>query len=194
MKTYEIYVKRINKIKANYSNNDIELASTMSEAFSHLSKKEFREFLKDERVGYKPTQAKKYIKYHEGINGQTSDLVKKIGVEKYYVISLIDNEETKNNLLSFADKNNISFRTLGKMSKIISQNNDLALNEVYEQAKIPKKREKKPQDLNNNQDYVPRQEFEALKTAYDNLIKEFEKLKQQSSSNTLPVVARKTLI
>jgi hypothetical protein len=137
------FAEKIEEIKNKETNVDIELGSVLSSAEQELDTKSFKKLLKDPRVGYKPTQAKKYIKFHKGLLGQTPDLVKKVGVEKYYIISNTKDEETKNELLSFVNNYNISYRTLNRMAKIIATNTVIELSEAYEQAKVaPQKRRK----------------------------------------------------
>ena len=85
--TKEAFAEQIAEIKNEGVNIDIRLASVLFNAENVLNSKELKSLLKDPKVGYKPTQAKKYIKFHKGLRGQASDLVKKVGVERYYIIS-----------------------------------------------------------------------------------------------------------
>ena len=175
--TKENFAQQIAEIKNEGVNIDIRLASVLYNAESGLNSKEFKNLLKDPRVGYKPTQAKKYIKFHKGLRGQASDLVKKVGVERYYIISNIDDEQTKNNLLSFTNEYDVSVRGLGRMAKITNENKGLELNEIYEKAKITPKKEKKAYAADNSE-YVSRKEFDELQEKYDSLLAEFKKCMQ----------------
>ena len=178
----EKFVEKIEEIKSKGLNVEIELGSVLSSAEQELDAKSFKQFLKDPKVGYRPTQAKKYIKFHMGLHSQTPDLVKKLGVERYYIISNIENKEIKNNLLSFTNDYGISVRTLNKMVKILGENSTIELSEAYEQAKTTKKEKK--EDKENNPDYVSRAEFDELNKKYQIVTEQLETLKQSIKNQT----------
>ncbi len=169
------FAEKIEEIKNKETDIDIELGSVLSTAERELDSKSFKKLLKDPKVGYKTTQAKKYIKFHEGIHGQTPDLIRKVGVEKYYIISNVKDEETRNDLLSFVNDYDVSCRILNKMTKIIAANTAIEFTEAYEQAKTPTKKEKKK---DNSPDYVPKAEYDELNKKYYNALNEIKILKE----------------
>ena len=89
----------------------------------------------------------------------------------------MDDEQTKNNLLSFTSDYDVSVRVLGRMAKITNENKGLELNEIYEKAKITPKKEKKAYAADNSE-YVSKKEFDELKEKYDSLLAEFKKCTQ----------------
>ena len=178
----EKFVEKIEEIKRKETDVDAELGSVLSSAEQELDAKSFKQFLKDPKVGYKPTQAKKYIKFHMGLHSQTPDLIKKIGVEKYYIISNIQDEETKNKLMSFVNDYNVSSRILGRMTKLVVENKDIELSEAYEQAKTTKKEKK--EDKENNPDYVSRAKYDELNKKYQIVSEQLETFKQSIKNQT----------
>jgi hypothetical protein len=148
----------------------LEKADLISEAKDKLSQKAWSKWLKDSRVRLKPSQAKKFISISRmcKAGGQSTGLFKKEGIEKTYLVALIQDEDLRQSLIEYALNNTLSTKELKRAIQFIQEDN-LSLEKAFSKAteKVPKEIKQK--------NTVP---FEQYQQVVNELIEIKERLKQ----------------
>ncbi len=178
----EIEVELINSLTTRYieleTNENtylLQKANLISEAKEKLPKKAWSKWLKDSRVKLKSSQAKKFIAISKmcKAGGQSTGLFKKEGIEKTYLIALIEDEELRENLIEYALNNTLSTRELKKAIQFIQEEN-LSLKEAFSKAT------KKISQENKQKNTVPLEQYQQV---VNELMEMKELLKQLEESS-----------
>ncbi len=177
----EIEVELINslttrfiELETNENTYSLQKANLISEAKEKLPKKAWSKWLKDSRVRLKPTQAKKLITISRmcKAGGQSTGLFKKEGIEKTYLIALVEDEELRKSLIEYVLKNTLSIRELKRAIQFIQEEN-LSLEEAFFKAteKVPKE--------NKQKNTVPREQYQQVVNELNQIKERLKQLEER---------------
>lgn len=165
-----------------------EMASICLKAKEQLKKKKWFEWLADNRINLKKTQAKKFIAVAKicGQGGQSTDLLNRKGIEETYLITKIEDEKIREDLAGqIIDAEFTVKQTKQVISKVKNESKTPA-EAIKEIKNLPKllvvKTERKT---------VPIQEFNKLKAEYDKLLKEKQELENSLKKNVNDIQVQK---
>lgn len=183
VKTFDDYAEDISKANTGSLNAQIEIGKIFTEAKEKLGKKEFNKLLKDGRVRYKKTQANKLIRcfrFKSDLekNGQSTDQIQKLGIEKIDKIMSIENTTKRKEIQDFVLSNDLSVSNLKKIIKKIDENENITPEQAVELVKQEhnKPKEKVVTEIDLEQ-YVERTEYLKLKEELEQLKQELMKYK-----------------
>lgn len=167
----ESYIKQIQKLKQSNMTSLIEIGKICKEAKSNLSQKDFKNFLKDSRVNYKLTQAKKFINvYIYSQKSQSTDHILELGIEKIYQYTRLKDKTKRQEFHSFlCTRTDITVNKLKHIVKLLNNNPKLSVSYAVEQVlnAPPKKVVKLATVL---------KEYEELKNKYEKLLMAYKNL------------------
>ncbi|MFN5540025.1 MAG: hypothetical protein ACK481_08225 [Candidatus Melainabacteria bacterium] len=177
----EIEVELINSLTTRYidletkeNTYSLEKANLISEAKEKLPKKAWSKWLKDSRVRLKPSQAKKFIAISRmcKAGGQSTGLFKKEGIEKTYLIALVEDEELRKSLIEYVLKNTLSIRELKRAIQFI-QEGKLPLEEAFFKAT-----EKAPKE-NKQKNTVPLEQYQQVVNELNQIKERLKQLEER---------------
>jgi hypothetical protein len=115
----EMYINARNRAGASI----LEMANICLKAKTQLKKKQWLQWLDDNRIGLKRTQAKKLIAIAQNIQGgQSTDLLNKKGVEETYLITRISDNFIRDELAGQIIEADFTVKQTRQAVKLVSDN------------------------------------------------------------------------
>lgn len=184
----EIYEKLVSSYIESRNNSGfhfLKMSLIVLEAKNKLSKRIWNKWLKDIRVKLKSTQAKKLvvIAQHCQNDSQLTDLLNKEGIEKTYVVCRIEDKTKREELAETIIDAQYTVKQVQLVAQKMENENKPAIQAIEEIKNQPKA-------VNPIKKTVPVEQFNKLKTDYELLLKEKQRLenliKNQSAKTVLP--------
>ena len=172
------WAKEIGELKQKTTVSLIKIGEILHKAKRKLTKG-YKKFLSLQEVNYHSTQAKKYINvylYHKrkSEHGQSTDYIKKIGIEKIYHISRVRDEEKQVEVENWITQNKkISVNRLAYIVRLLNKCPELTFDEALQKVSDNKK------DNLKYSKAILLNKYKKLKTDYDKLEEENRQLKAQ---------------
>lgn len=123
-------MNEIARLKQENDTNFIKLGRNLLELLDgHLVGEVFYSYLRHEQVKLKRTQALKYIEVYNYCNrkfrqNQLTEATLKLGIEKLYLLSRLENMEQAEQLEQFILDKNLSVKKLAKVVEILNNKNE----------------------------------------------------------------------
>ena len=172
------WAKEIGELKRQNTVSLIKIGEILHKAKRKLTKG-YKKFLSFQEVNYHPTQAKKYINvylYHKRKSelGQSTDYIKKIGIEKIYHISRVRDEKKQVEVENWIIQNkHIAVNRLAYIVRLLNKSSELTFDEALQKVSDNKK------DNPKYSKAILLNKYQKLKTDYDKLEEENKQLKEQ---------------
>lgn len=172
------WAREIGELKRQNTVSLIKIGEILHKAKSMFAKS-YKKFLSFQEVNYHPTQAKKYINvylYHKRKSelGQSTDYIKKIGIEKIYHISRVRDEKKQVEVENWIIQNkHIAVNRLAYIVRLLNKSSELTFDEALQKVSDNKK------DNPKYSKAILLNKYQKLKTDYDKLEEENKQLKEQ---------------
>ena len=169
----------------------LEMASVCLKAKEQLKNKKWAEWLSDNRINLKKTQAKKLIAVAKICRqgGQSTDLLSKKGIEETYLLTKIQDDSLREELAGQIIDAEFTVKQTKQVVSMIQNESKSPIEAIAEIKNLPKlsavRTEKKT---------VPIQEYNKLKVNYENLLKENQELENRLKNNVEKSQTQKTQI
>lgn len=178
-KVYEEFINEYQQARSKAQRQLVEYADVISGALKELGKKKWLEWLADERVNLKKSQAYKFVALSKHCKNsvQLTGLLRDKQVEKAYLLTKIkDPEQQKELAEQVIDAEFTVVQTKQAISKMKNENKSPveAVQEVRNQPEQVKEPKIKPERKT-----IPIEEFEELRIKYEKLLKEKQELEDR---------------
>jgi len=178
--TFENLVESYTKARNRAGASILEMANICIKAKEQLKKKKWFEWLDDNRIRLKRTQAKKLIAiakvYSQG--GQSTDPLYKKGVEEAYLLTRIKDNSIREELSEQVIEADFTVKQIKQAISKVQEESKSPLEAIEEVKNLPKlipvKQEKKTVSID---------EYKRLKAEYEKLLKEKQELENRLNNN-----------